>query len=390
MAGALPRPVPRHPLISRTALRPTTGPLPCVQDGNSFVLTRSGRSAIVLALQLARLGRGATVLLPDYYCPTMVAAVEHAGAQPVFYPVREDRQPDVDWLARQPVTRPAAVLAAHFFGLPVDLQPLRDLCNRRGAVLIEDCAHAFFGSCAGVPVGQSGDFVVASLPKFFPVLEGGLLAWRDRDLVVPALRRPSVTSEAKAFYRILEAAAAHGRLPVFNGLVAALASVRKRTSQPRFEHPSPLPDTAPDSTRVRLAALADPLLFPARLGNFEQWLVRRSDRQHIANRRQQNYRQLVRRLRGTPGLTLPFPELPPGAVPYCLPVITPAADLIYPRMRAVRLPVYRWDRYWPGHPAKPSRWGHDLLQVSCHQDLDEADLETLGSMLAAPAPASPA
>ena len=53
-------------------------------DAKEFVLTRSARSALALALRQARIGAGARVLLPNYYCPTMPAPVEASGASVLF------------------------------------------------------------------------------------------------------------------------------------------------------------------------------------------------------------------------------------------------------------------------------------------------------------------
>lgn len=381
MAPAIHQPAPRHPVISAAALRRVAGPVPCIEDGNSFVLTRSGRSAIVLALRAAGLGRGATVLLPDYYCPTMVAAVEHVGAEPAFYPVLEDRTADLAWLERQAYDRPTAVLAAHFFGLPVDMRPLRHLCDQRGALLVEDCAHAYFGSFSGLAVGQTGDFAIASLPKFFPVLEGGLLAWKHREVPLPELAPQTLASDAKAVYNALEAAAAHGRLPAMNGLIAGVSRTLASRRHARQDRSSPESRDQPDCSSVRLEALADPLLDPQQIRRSERWLLRYSNRERIVRIRRENYRYLARRFLRATRLRLPFPDLPTGAVPYCLPVVCPDADALYPRLRAANLPVYRWDRYWPGHRTGRPHWGKDLLQVSCHQDLNEDDLDYLASMI---------
>jgi dTDP-4-amino-4,6-dideoxygalactose transaminase len=50
--------------------------------------------------------------------------------------------------------------------------------KRHGFVLIEDICHSFVSNNREGSVGQVGDFVVASFPKYFPVQCGGLLAYR--------------------------------------------------------------------------------------------------------------------------------------------------------------------------------------------------------------------
>ena len=72
--------VPKHPVVSREGLRKAPTSVPSVADGAHTLWTRSGRSAIVLALRASGIGGGMPVLVPDYYCPTMIAPVELVGA----------------------------------------------------------------------------------------------------------------------------------------------------------------------------------------------------------------------------------------------------------------------------------------------------------------------
>src|SRR6185437_3232173 len=90
--------IPRHPIVSLEALRASAQSFGCVADVPSTLLTRSGRSAIGLALRLTGLGPGARILVPNYYCPTMIAPAEALGVTPVFYPITVTGEPDLQWL----------------------------------------------------------------------------------------------------------------------------------------------------------------------------------------------------------------------------------------------------------------------------------------------------
>ena len=132
--------------------------LPSVEDLPHVVMTSSGRAAIYQALRQLNLPAGSKVLLPTYHCPTMVAPVLLAGLEPVFYAVREDGLPDVTSLSRPEAANGRVVLTAHYFGLTRSLHEVRAWCDERGAALIEDCAHAFFGMAGERPVGAWGDY----------------------------------------------------------------------------------------------------------------------------------------------------------------------------------------------------------------------------------------
>ena len=55
------------------------------------------------------------------------------------------------------------------------------------------------------------------------------------------------------------------------------------------------------------------------------------------------------------------------------------ADRIYHALKAQALPVFRWDRIWPGTPRLKGDvgplWSQHVLQLLCHQDLSVADIE---------------
>ena len=73
----------------------------------------------------------------------------------------------------RPSERTVGVVLVHEWGFP---HPQRDLILRearmRGWRAIDDCAHAFI---LGLILARSGATVVFSLPKFFPIAQGGLL-----------------------------------------------------------------------------------------------------------------------------------------------------------------------------------------------------------------------
>jgi perosamine synthetase len=356
-------------------------------DAKEFVLTRSARSALALALRQARIGAGARVLLPNYYCPTMPAPVEASGASVLFYPITGAGLPDLDWIRAHLSSDCKALLAVHFFGLPVPLAAVRAFCDEAGLLLIEDCAHAFFGKWSEVPVGNFGHFAIASLPKFFPVIEGGVLAGPAGTLSELRLPALGAAAELKAAWNILELATRHAALP---GLNAPVALASKVLSALRGRSKATLADQEGGSEpveAVRAAALADPLLAPMRLRRVERHLFERLDRGRIVALRRRNYERLAQLLPAGPGLIPLFPQLPPGAVPYVFAVRLESPDEVYAQLRAQRLPVLRWDRYWPGAIDAVRDvgrdWGHHVLQILCHQNLTLADLDILAHSLTA-------
>lgn len=376
-------PMPTAPLLSRGTFGNAKCDIPSLFAFSEAVFTRSGRSAITLALRLAGIGSGDEVLIPNYYCPTMAAPVEHVGATARFYPIRRDAAPDIDWLQKNTSDKCKAVIAAHFFGIPMDFSSLRVLCDECHLVLIEDCAHAFFGSCSDIRVGSQGHYAIASLAKFFPVIDGGALVSSSKIARDAALSGPSLLTELKAVWNLLEIAARYNRLRGMNAPIKVVAACFSRMKGDARSNPTVLPPV--ESEKVRSDALDDPLLVPNRFGAAQRWIVQHCDRQRIVDRRRSNYRYLADSLSYQPGLELLFPKLPESAAPYVFPVFLDDADRIYAELREKRLPVLRWDRYWPGAIESETdigrQWGHHVIQILCHQDLSDDDMRIISSSL---------
>src|SRR6185312_1780874 len=76
-----------------------------------------------------------------------------------------------------PGPRTAAALVIHDYGvIHPELDAIADRCRRHGWPLIEDAAHAFASvDATGCRAGAVGDYALFSLPKFFPLAQGGLL-----------------------------------------------------------------------------------------------------------------------------------------------------------------------------------------------------------------------
>ena len=109
-----------------------------------------------------------------------------------------------------------------------------------------------------------------------------------------------------------------------------------------------------------------------------RWVAVALPRQRIVERRRAHYAELTRKLSGHTGLRPLLPDLPADGVPYVFPLWVDEPDPGYAELRRLRMPVFRWERLWPGVPHIPQdmgrRWSHHVIQLACHQDLSPADL----------------
>jgi len=368
--------IPRLPVLDwRTFSGAKHSSTPCLLDLPRAQLSHSGRASIVLALEMIGVGPGERVLVPTYHCPTMIAPVTQRGALPLFYPLGADGSPDLAWIAAQDLTGVRAILAAHFFGIPQHLQPLRAWCDQGGIRLIEDCAHALFGVSDGRPVGSWGDLAIASLTKFLPVPEGGCLVNnRLQGQAFPDLGRPGAKKQLKAAFDIMHIGVHHGRLKgldrPFSGLLNLLNRVKNRglAATPAAGQSTPAePDDYAESFDIDLGQSHQALT--AACG----WIAGQAPRERIVEGRRQQYRFFAQAFADQQEFRPLMPQLPEHCAPYVFPLWVEHPDPGYFELRRLGLPVSRWDRLWPevsqiagdhGHD-----WSHHILQLACHQDL---------------------
>ncbi|NUP47487.1 MAG: DegT/DnrJ/EryC1/StrS aminotransferase family protein [Catenulispora sp.] len=142
------------------------------------VAVATGTAALEIALRVAGVANHDVVVPANTFYAT-AAAVVHAGARPVFADV------DAATFALTAATVQAAltpstkaVVLVHIGGLITPQVPaIRELCDRRGIVLVEDAAHAHGCSLDGQ---MAGTFGLAGAFSFYPTKvttsgEGGMI-----------------------------------------------------------------------------------------------------------------------------------------------------------------------------------------------------------------------
>jgi dTDP-4-amino-4,6-dideoxygalactose transaminase len=372
------RAIPKGPVFGWASMRSgASSGFVGVQDLPHQAFTTSGRAALYHALRQAGLPANSRVLVPTYHCPTMIAPVLLAGHQPSYFGIRPDGLPDLLRIEESEAGAARAMIVSHYFGLTQSLREVRAWCDARGIVLIEDCAHSYFGQAGDRPVGAWGDYATTSLSKFFPLPEAGLLASAHRPLAPMQLRHQGAWPELKGCVDVLETGVRFRRLAGLNGLLGACFRIkdRLRSSQSR-------PDAAPavgQFTAEQLMRGSDMARIDARPLLVSRALYACVRPGRVVALRRRNYDLYAAALGRLPGMEhlAALPRNP--AAPYVYPIWVDDADRVYHGLRALGVPVFRWDRIWPGTPRRTddagSLWSHHLLQLLCHQDLEVEDIE---------------
>ncbi len=157
----------------------------------------SGSAAIETALRAAGVGSGDEVIVSAYDYPGNLRGVELVGARPVLVDVARDSFGiDPHDLARAAGEKVRAVISSHLFGVATEMAALRQGCDDRGWVLIEDACQVPGMRIGEKPAGSFGHFAALSFGGSKPLSagSGGALLTSDLRLSArlgPLLDRPS-------------------------------------------------------------------------------------------------------------------------------------------------------------------------------------------------------
>jgi dTDP-4-amino-4,6-dideoxygalactose transaminase len=389
----LPR-IPGTPVLSGAVFARVPGTRPrSVLDAGAARLVTSGRIAIGLALREMGVGPGDTVLVPAYHSASMIPPVLWRGAAVGFYRIRPDATVDLDDVAAKLGPGVKALMVTHYFGFPQPLAAIRAFCDIHGLLLLEDCAHCFFGEHEGRPVGAWGDYAIASSMKFFPVYEGGALVSARHDLAHLPLHTGGAGFEAKVALTSLENAFACARLPLVNALLrlplALKGALWRALKARRPAHAVALAPASSDSSFD-----FDPHWLDKRSSLFSRLVLRLASRQRIAALRRRNYLALQQALDGVDGLRPLFAALPDTVCPWMFPLLAdePARlARLCAALAAAGVPCTRFgETLWPGVDAAVCPVAADLSQrlvaLPCHQELRAGELERIAAVLRGPQP----
>ncbi len=353
--------------------------VPSVLDAGGAKYVTSGTVAIALALQQMKIGKNDKVLLPAYHCIAMVEPVIQANATPVFYKINLDTSIDLDDIQARLEGSIKLLLVVHYFGFPQSLSKIRIFCDEKKILLLEDCAHSFFGEYDGRPLGSFGDYAIASTMKFFPIYEGGLLVSSRHSISSLHLESAGVAFEIKATLNTLERGFEYGRLGFFQKLICLpmwlknffWGNIKKRISSENI-------DFGPESSDGGFAI--EEKWLNKKSSIFSQYLTKRVSQTRIATRRRKNYITLLEALSGLPECRPLFDRLPDGVIPYVFPLIVEEPEKFFKPLKNLGIPVIRFGEFlWHSIDANiypvSTKLSKQVFQFPCHQELTSAELD---------------
>lgn len=154
--------------------------------GKNAVAVNSGSDALKMTLLAAEVGQGDEVIVPDLTYQAVALAVFYCGAKPVPVDARSnDLQMDPATVQAAVTKKTKAVIAAHMFGRPCDVERIRKLCRDKNIFFIEDVCQAESSRYKGQMLGSFGDMAVFSFSYYKPLSScgggGGMVVFNNDD-----------------------------------------------------------------------------------------------------------------------------------------------------------------------------------------------------------------
>ena len=161
--------------------------LACEKVGCKYAVGLSaGTAALHMAVKLAGVKQGDKVFCSDMtFCAT-VNPVVYEGGIPVFIDTEYDTW-NMDPVALEKAfeiyPEVKVVVVAHLYGTPGKIDEIKNICDKHGAVLIEDAAESLGASYKGKETGNFGDYNIISFNgnKIITGSSGGMLLTNSKE-----------------------------------------------------------------------------------------------------------------------------------------------------------------------------------------------------------------
>ena len=146
------------------------------------LVTSSGTAALHSLYDAIGLKKGDEVIVPIYTFFATVTPIFQTGAKPVFVDCDSTGNIDYTKVEEKINSHTKAIMVTHMWGYPCKMDKLREIANKYGIYLLEDCSHAHGGEYKGKKLGEYSDAAAFSLQgaKIITGGEGGIIITNNK------------------------------------------------------------------------------------------------------------------------------------------------------------------------------------------------------------------
>lgn len=163
----------------------------------------NGTDALFLIMAALGIRAGDEVITTPFTFFATVEAIVHTGATPVFVDIEPGTYNiDVAQIEAAITSRTKAILPVHIFGQCVDMDPLLEIADRHGLIVVEDACQAIGATYKG---RRAGSLARAAAFSFFPSKnlgcagDGGIIT-TDDDALAATCRKVAQHGTTKKYF----------------------------------------------------------------------------------------------------------------------------------------------------------------------------------------------
>ena len=181
--------------------------LVCKKIGCKYAVGLSaGTAALHMAVKLAGVKPGEKVFCSDMTFSATVNPIVYEGGVPVFIDTEYDTwnmDPEALEKAFELYPDVKVVVIAHLYGTPGKVDELRDICEKHGAVIIEDAAESMGATYKGLQTGTFGKYNAISFNgnKIITGSSGGMLLTDDKEAAEKVRKWSTQSRENAPWYQ---------------------------------------------------------------------------------------------------------------------------------------------------------------------------------------------
>lgn len=154
--------------------------------GRKFAIAvTNGTAAIDLAVEALGIAQNDEVIIPAFTIISCINQIIRCGAIPVFVDCDLLKfNINVNDIEEKITEKTKAIMVAHIYGMPVDMDPIIKLAKKYNLFIIEDTSEVIGQTYKGRPCGSFGDISTFSFypNKHITTGEGGMVAVNNKDL----------------------------------------------------------------------------------------------------------------------------------------------------------------------------------------------------------------
>lgn len=164
------------------------------------IAVANGSAALDIAVQALGISKDDEVIMPTFTIISPAQSVVRAGGKPVLVDSLSDTwNMDISQIEEKINEKTKAILVVHIYGLPADMNPIFDLCQKYNLKLIEDAAEMHGQTYYEKKCGSFGEISTFSFypNKHITTGEGGMIVCDDEELAEKCKKLRNLAFEPK-------------------------------------------------------------------------------------------------------------------------------------------------------------------------------------------------